>query len=111
MHVDVDQRRIKRQRQHGHGITTLRDRLGIGTADRRQDLLVLHRASIDEGILVGGIAPVEGRHAGKARQPHILALGIELDRIILEVGAQHLGDARQMIIAGAGKFERRAVGA
>ncbi len=111
MHVDIDQSRIERQRQHGHRIASGRDRLGIGAADRRQDQLVLHRAAVDEGILMRRVAAVEGRHAGKAGERDALALGVELDRIVAEFLAEHLRHAGEMVVAGRRKFERRAVGA
>lgn len=100
MDIDIHQSRINRQRQHCYRIAAMRHGFGIGTANGRQDQLVLHRTAIDEGILMGGIATVEGRHTGKAAQMHVLSLGIERNGIIPEIGAEHLGNSGKMIVAG-----------
>ena len=95
MHVDVDQFRVDGDFEDGDRIATARHRLGIGPAQRRPDQLVLHRPPVDKGELLQAVAAVEGRHPGKAGQPHALAFGIDLDRVVAEILAQHLGDAGQ----------------
>ncbi len=57
------------------------------------------------------VATVEGRHAGKAGQRHILAPGIDLDGVVLEFRTQNLRHASEVVIAGRGDFERGTVGA
>ncbi|MCY1241167.1 hypothetical protein D9M72_540570 [compost metagenome] len=111
MHVDVDERRVERDRQHRDRIAAARDRFGIGGPDRRQQQLVLHRAAIDEDILLQRVAAIVGRHAGKAGEPDIFACRIDFDRVVAEILAEHLGHARQTIVAGRREFQRRAVAA
>ncbi|MNY00534.1 hypothetical protein D3C86_1330330 [compost metagenome] len=57
------------------------------------------------------VAAIEGRNTGKTGQRHILAAGIDLDGVVLELGTQNLRHAGQMIVAGRRNFERRTVGA
>ncbi len=65
----------------------MRHRLGIGAPDGREQQLVLHRATVDEHILMRGVTPVEGGNAGKAGKLDIFAHCIDLDGIILELGS------------------------
>jgi hypothetical protein len=58
-----------------------------------------------------GVAAIEHRQPGIACQPDVFALGIDRDGVVLEILADHLGDAGEPVVAGCGKFQRRAIGA
>ena len=67
MDVDVDflGRELEEQRQHR--VAVAREHLGISAAHRADQQPVLHRAAVDEQVLVVGDAAVEGRQAGDRR--------------------------------------------
>ena len=76
-------------------IAVARQHVGIGAADRAGDQLVAHRPAVDIGILLQRVGAVEGRQRDVAGEPHAFALGVDGDRVVGEVGADHLGDARK----------------
>jgi hypothetical protein len=51
MHIDIHQRRIERYPEHGHRVTSAWQGIRVGRANCREDLFVLYRSAIDEGIL------------------------------------------------------------
>ena len=55
-------------------VAVAREQILIGAAHRADQQPVLHRAAVDEEILMIGDAAVEGRQAGDAAEPHALAL-------------------------------------
>ena len=63
--------------------------VGIGRAERAGEQPVADGAAVDEKVLVRRIAARIGRQAGKAGERHALAHLVELERIGLEVRAQH----------------------
>ena len=65
--VDVDflGRELEEQRQHR--VAVAREHVGVGAAHRADEQPVLHRAAVDEQVLVVGDAAVEGRQAGDRR--------------------------------------------
>ena len=60
----------------------------MGAAQRADEELVTHRTSVDEQILVLGIAARIGRQAGKAREPYAFAFCVDLERIIAKIRAE-----------------------
>jgi len=111
VHIDIHQGWIDLDGKHRDRVAPVRDGFRIGRPQRRPEKLVLHGPAVDEGELVQAVAAVEGRHAGKARQPHALPFRVDLDGIVAEIPAEHLRDAREAIRPGRGKFQRRPVGA
>jgi len=107
--VDIHQRRIKRDPQHGHWIASPRQGVGIGCANGGQDLLVLHRAAIDESILRQRVGLVPGRQPDVTGKAHLFARCIQCNRIGGKLIAQHLGNARESVIARRRKVQCRAV--
>ena len=52
MDVDVDQRRVEIEEQHGHRMAVARQEILVGGADHADHQPVLHRPAVDEQILV-----------------------------------------------------------
>ena len=111
MDVDVDflGRELEEQRQHR--VAVAREHSGIGAAHRADEQPVLHRAAVDEQVLVVGDAAVEGRQAGDPGQPHRAALQVDGDAVVGERrGRRSARRARRALPrpAGRGCAARRA---
>ena len=87
MHVDVDLARGSVHEQRQQRIAALRQQVAVGRAHGADQQPVLHRAAVDEQVLLAGIGPVQGRQAGKARHAHALALDVDGERIVEELAA------------------------
>ena len=93
MDVDVDLacRNLQEQRQHRVAITC--EHVGVGTAHCANEQAVLHRAAVDEQVLVVSHATIVGRQSGDAGEVVIAAEEIDLDRIAGKFASYELGDA------------------
>ena len=92
-----------------------RQDVGESAADRAGDQLVAHRPAVDIGILLQRIGAGEGRDRDMAGQSHVVAHGLDGDRIVGKVGAHHLRDAAQppsglSSVAGKSSVERSEPG-
>ena len=72
-----------------------RQEVGVGAAQGPLQQPVLHRAAVDEQILMRRIAARIGGQARIARQTHAVPLLIDQERVGLEVAAQEGGQAAQ----------------
>ena len=92
MDIDVHRfgRDIEKQRQHRMPIA--RQHIGIGPAHRAGQQPVLHRASVDEQILMIGHAPVEGGQACHPAQHHAVALQIDRYAVLDQPRRRQRGD-------------------
>ena len=93
VHIDLFRRQIDEQRHQR--VAVAGEEILIGAAHRALQQPVAHRAAIDEQILLRRGRAVQRRQADIARQPHGFAQGIDRQRIVGEIAAHHLGQARQ----------------
>ena len=107
--VDVDVERVDLEEQHRRRMPVAGEEVGVGPAQGALQQPVLHRAAVDEQILVSGVAPTVGRQARVARQADIVPRLIDKQGIGLEVAAQQGGEALQPPDI-AGVFRRQAQG-
>ena len=91
VHVDFFCRQVEEQRQHRVAIP--REHVGIGAADCTGEQAVLHRAAVDEQILVVGHAAIVGRQARDPGQAHVAAVHVDRDAVVLELARDQLRDA------------------
>ena len=75
-----------------------RQHIGIGAAHGAHQQAVLHRAAIDEEVLVIGHAPVESRQAGNACQPRRPARHIDGNAIFGQFARNDAGDAGRQFL-------------
>jgi hypothetical protein len=108
MHVDVHQRRVEFEEEHGDGMPVARHGVGEGAADRAGDQLVAHRTPVHIGVLRERIGAAEGGYRDPARKAHPFAFGVDGDRILGEFPADDLRDAAQH--AFLARFGRRKIG-
>ena len=95
--VDVDLFGGNLQEQGQDGVTIARQHVGIGAAHRADQQAVLHRAAIDEQVLVIGDPAIEGRQPRDAGQPRDRAGAeppLRLDRhaLVGQFAGDQLGD-------------------
>ena len=90
VHVDFLGRDIEEEGEYRMPIT--RQHIGIGPAHRADQQPVLHRAAIDEQILVVGHPPVEGRQAGNSGQPRRSAFKLDRHPIAGQLARDDLAD-------------------
>ena len=97
--VDIDflGRDLQEQRQHRMAIA--RQHVGIGAAHRADQQTVLHRAAIDEQVLVIGHPAVEGRQARHPGEPRRSALQIDRHTILGQFARDDLGNAAGQSLA------------
>ena len=93
--VDVDLERIDLDEQHGGGVAVAGEEVGIGAAQGALQQAVLHRAAVDEQILVLAVAARIGGQARKARQADLIADVVDQQGIGLEIAAEDGGEAAQ----------------
>ncbi len=89
MDVDVELVRVEVEVERRQRMAVARQEIGVGGAQGPLKQAVAHRASVDEQVLVGRVAPREGRQARVARQAHALARLVDQEGVVLEVLAQH----------------------
>ena len=110
MDVDVNLARIAFEIERERGVAARRQEIDIGAAHRAREQLVAHRPAVDEDILHGRGRAMPGREPGESGQPHVLALGLDEQRIVDEVAPKHLSDAigkALRVVVGRAKGERR----
>ena len=86
--VDVHVQRVDVQEQDGGRVPVPRQKVGIGAAQGPLQQPVLHRAAVDEQILMRRIAARIGGQAGVARQAHPVPRLIDQQGVGLEVATQ-----------------------
>ena len=72
----------------------------IGGADRADQQPVLHRAAVDEQILMVGDAAVEGRQAGDAAEPRRAARIIDGEAVRGQLAVGQRRDPGRPVLAG-----------
>ncbi len=87
VHVDVDLARGERHEQRQQRIARLGQQIAVGRAHGADQQLVLHRAAVDEQVLLARVRPVQRRQAREARHAHALALDVDGERIVQELAA------------------------
>lgn len=92
VHIQIFRRQFEKQREHSMAIP--RQHISIGPAHRPGQQPILHRAPIDEEILMIGNAAIIGRQPRHPRQPHSPPLHINGYAIVLQLTRDDLGDAR-----------------
>jgi hypothetical protein len=85
MNVDVDLAGREGQEQCNDGVTIAGEHILIGGTQAADQQPVLHRAAVDEQILVIGNAAVEGRQACDAAEADLAADMIDADRVANEL--------------------------
>ena len=96
--VDVDLFRRKLQKQRQHGMAIARQHIRIGPTHRPDQQAVLHRATIDEQVLVIGQPAIEGRQPSNAGQPRRSARQIDHHAVIRQLARNDLRHPRRQII-------------
>ena len=91
MDVDVHQPGVEVDEEGGHRVAAVGQHVGVGGAQGAGQQPVLHRAAVDEEVLVAGVAAVEGGQARVAAQAHAVAGVVDGQGVGLEVAAQHRG--------------------
>ena len=97
MDVDVDLVERDFEEQGGDRVPVAGDEVAVGGAQGADQQPVLHRARIDEQILLVGHPAVEGRQADDAGQPQAVASAVDADAVTVELVAEQLGDPRRSI--------------
>ncbi len=98
VHVDVDLARGKRHVEREQRVARLGQQIAVGRAHGADQQLVLHRAAVDEQVLLAGIGPVQGGQAGKPRHAHALALDVDGQRIVEEIAAHDAPEPGEMAV-------------
>ena len=99
MDVDVDLLGRNVDEQGQHRVAVAREQVLIGAAHRADQQPILHRAAVDEQILVIGDAAVEGRQAGDAAEPCIAPHIIDGDAVRGEIAIGEGGDPGGPVLA------------
>ena len=76
-----------------------REKVGIGAAKCPHEQPVLHRATVDEQILMVGDATIVGGQADNAAQPRLAAFHIDADAVRRQLALGERGDPRQPILS------------
>ena len=95
MHIHVDDARIAGDEQDEGRMSVRRQVIHIGRSQRALQQPVADRAAVDIEILRQRVGAMVGRQPCETRQANGFALGIDFERIVAEVIAQNLSDARQ----------------
>ncbi len=98
--VDVDLVAGEIDEQSEDRMAVAGEQVLIGGADGADQQAVLHRAAVDEQILVVGDAAVEGGKAGDAAQAGRAAGIIDREAVFGQVAVGQGGDARRPVVAG-----------
>ncbi len=88
MDIDVDLVEWNLEEQSRDRMAVAGDEIAIGRAQRPGQQPILHRARIDEQILLIGNAPVESRQADDTGQAQPIAGAIDTDAVAVELGRQ-----------------------
>ncbi len=96
VHVDLARRYIEEERDDRMAVA--REQVGIGAAQRADEQPVLHRAPVDEQILMIGDAAIVGWQADHAAQMHVAAVHIDPDAVRGEIALGQRRDARQLVL-------------
>ncbi len=92
MHVDVHQRRVQLDQQHGHRVAAHHQPVAVGLGDGIGQAAVLDRAAVEEEEDVVAVGAAEGRQARVSGHPNRLGLvGLGL-----ACGAIHHADRDQL---------------
>ena len=87
VHVNVDLVRRQRNEQRKQRVTPARHEVAVSCAHGADQQFVLHRAAVDEEILLAGIGAVQSRQPGKARDTHPSRVAGDRKRVVHELAA------------------------
>ena len=107
--VDVDLLAGKIDEQGEDRVAVAGEQVLIGGADGADQQAVLHRAAVDEQILMIGDAAVEGRKAGDAAEPGGAAHIVDGEAVFGEVAVGQRRDARRPVLVGLDRQGAAAV--
>ena len=98
MDIDIDLAARDVEEQRDHRMTIAREQVGIGTTQRADEQPVLHRATVDEQILMVGDAAIVGRQADHPADMDVAAVEIDPDAVRGQIALGQRGDAAQLIL-------------
>ena len=107
--VDVDVERLGRdfQKQRHQGMAIGREQPLIASPYGAVEQAVAHRPAVDEQILQGRVAAVEGRQPGVTREPRPLALGEDRHGVVGEIPAHDRAEPLETRLRGVARYRRQ----